>query len=244
MVMIVEEETALNAETSNHIAYWEGDVGTLPMAARNVAVRLIKQQCIGSDVTGGSAEDFEVYLEHREEVDRLLANLNLQVKTDRYYNIAYAVHGPSQEKVGALNLKPRRGQGMTLDEFALLCLITEKQSVSDKHGDEGMWFFDKDDFRLEFKRLAHPNNNDSPDVEARYETCLRKLKDSGFICESDTEPNQWKISPLVPVVMNIETMRAAASVLAKVNEDECGEGGKDGVSNDLPDATNDVEESL
>ncbi|NEG78182.1 DUF4194 domain-containing protein [Bifidobacterium avesanii] len=179
----------------NPEAMFEGDLSDMPADARVAAIALKRDRYV-------SGELYDMVEDNRDAVVRSLNNDMLQLVVDPRYRIMYAtpVAGPD---VTIRSLKTR--VSLTREEAALLAFLRIRVlDYENVHTEQDAWLVSFEEIREALTTGAGylASRNDEEGVLKKLAAVVSATVTHGYLARSDDEEGMYRITPLVPVVLD------------------------------------------
>lgn len=207
-------DTALDTSlpASDLAPAWEGDTGRLPVEGRRALTALLRYRTIGASVRGGTGgggtpDDFQHYLDYRQTIDSILADMDLVVEVSEQYRVAWVMPAPAGRVRPTLSLKADRQQFTALT-FGVAVLLLSRQHQLSCQGHE-RWFVDERELLEEVRQLLLPDTADGQRVLAQLRHSLSDLSEYEYLVRLDDVEGRWEITPALPAVFSTPALQQA-----------------------------------
>ncbi|MUH59932.1 DUF4194 domain-containing protein [Bifidobacterium canis] len=199
-----EQQTLDNAGTAdlaNVHALFDGDMGDMPAAAREVAIALKRNRSI-------SGKMYHQALEYMDDVRRSLNNDLLIPVIDTYYEVMYA-EPVKPDEYSIRSLKTRAT--LSAREAALLAALRRKVLEYENVGmPSEQWMISKEEIVQTMATGAGPlaGRNSEEAVNEQVDRLIGQARTNGFLMDYEDDEGMFVITKLVPVVLDPERIAA------------------------------------
>ena len=197
------------SDIANPNALFEGDTSDMPAAARMAAIALKRDRYITGDL-------FEVVEDNRDDVIRSLNNDMLELVVNTRYHVMYATPAGGTD-APIRSLKTRAS--LTREEAALLAFLRIRVlDYENVHAQPAEWVVSFEEIRAALTTGAGylAARNDEEGVARKVVAVVSVATTHGYLDPSGDEEGMFRITPLVPVVLD----RALAETWLAANADD------------------------
>lgn len=194
--------------------YFEGDEGTLPIEARVALAALLKKTYVSAERDPAVWRALE---EHRTVVGSRLNDLLLRLVVDRDYRIAYKEQVRLDGVVHPILLRSTSyNREATILMVHLRSLYRAGGTGADEAG--GAVFVERQDLVEEVLTYEHRGTNRKRDLDAASKAVTTLARD-GILIGSSAEADSFRISPVVELLVTVETLRRLTAWLTEQAQD-------------------------
>ena len=210
-------EGASDGADVNPQALFEGDLSDMPADARVAAIALKRDRYV-------SGELYDMVEDNRDAVVRSLNDDMLRLVVDARYRIMYAtpVSGPD---VTIRSLKTR--VSLTREEAALLAFLRIRVlDYENVHAAQDAWMVSLEEIREALTTGAGylAGRNDEEGVLRRVSAVVSAAVTHGYLAHADDGEEMYRITPLVPVVLDRRLAESWLDADPEDPEDSAGSG--------------------
>ncbi|SNS54549.1 protein of unknown function [Micrococcales bacterium KH10] len=192
----VEDEAEVRS-----LAMFEGDTGTLYPEQRGCLHALLKHRYISAD---RHPEQWTVLLSHQELIKSRLNDLYLELHVDREYQVAFKRQARSETGDRLPSLLSDISHQK--EETIVMIYLRQKFFAQRQEGDNAV-FVDRQSLIDEVadQRPEHATNRSMD--QKRADKAIDNLNTTGVLLKTG-DPDRFRISPIIEVLMPIEKLRA------------------------------------
>lgn len=187
-----------DASRSFDTMLFDGDQGTLPIAARKALVAIMKNSYIAADQ---DSKTWAVMLAHRADIETALNNTFLMLIIDRNAGIAYKQQAPGDRFTTLL--PPDIAWG--LDDTILLRHLREAFSVENGLSGEAV-FVDRGSLIERVVADVPRSQTDLTLAKRRSERAFDNIRSARILLKTN-DPERWQISPVIVPLLPLEKLQ-------------------------------------
>jgi hypothetical protein len=202
---------------------FDGDQGTLPIAARKALVAVVKNSYISAVQ---DPKTWAVLMAHRADIETRLNDMFLMLIIDRDAGIAYKQQAPGDRFTTLL--PPDISWG--LDDTILLRHLREIYSVESGFSGEAV-FVDRQPLIDRIVADAPKSQTDLTLARRRAEKAFENIRATRILLKTN-DPERWQISPVIVPLLPLEKLQELQRWLAVPSIETDGE---DGIGDELGD---------
>lgn len=204
---------------ANPYAMFSGDTGDMPADARMAAIALKRERYIGGEL-------YDLVLVHRAAIERSLNNDLLELMVNPQYHVMLATPVSGLE-TDIRSLKTRAS--LTREEAAVLAFLRIRvlEYENTKTQSDG-WIISHDEIRAALTTGAGylAAGNDEESAAKKIRATISRMVTYGYL-ETGEEEDMYRITPLVPVVLDRaladEWLDTSARLQAETDGEENGD---------------------
>ena len=198
-------------------ALWDGDTGIHPLAARRLAVKLLKEAYVCDNRRRGvvcrNAVDWSVLMVNENDIRSILSDLMFRLEVNSRYRVAWATPALHEDSVSSASFKSPLSLNMNQTLMALYLRRRVMQLEAEGKTQDG-WFVYRDELRKihdSFPNMA-PYVNDAQKQAGSFVQLMKSFSERvGFIKplknqEADSETMVYLIMPIIPAVFDLEEL--------------------------------------
>lgn len=208
-------------ETTEHDGLFDGDRGDLPAEARYALTRLVRDRYV-SDESGGRyrTSTYALILRYRDEIQRNLNNLCLDLNINEKYRVAWAATATFDGTMPGVVIK----RAVVQRRDVTLLLITLR--IAAQHAElEGRthWYIDRSEIDDAFTTISpYANEGDAALVQSRISSAIGEACTCGYLEQSQVAQNRYRILPIVPAMLTLERAHELVAQLHVLTQPEEG----------------------